>query len=302
MRTVAELLNRKPIPGRIGIEVEVEWSRERPNPTVQPPTGWKSKRDGSLVNGVEFVLASPIRRNDKMVASRLSSLITLVAPFARKGAYTASTHVHLNALDMRLVHLANAATVWWLLEPYVLDDCGDERKTSRYASPYDGDVDIKNAFKNYDFNLANRYRSLNIAAVGSHGSLEYRSMRCSLDAEQLATWIKLLCRLQYDVAPVYKSPLHVLDSFVRVKDKAAFINKMTGGFVQTKLTSAHVSDVEDRAVELYEFAWIPGKLGSWEKWEEAAKPAVDLSQTTLTNSVSIYSRSTANIVSDPFDD
>lgn len=271
MQTLAKFLNKAPPPGSVGIEIEAELTDI---PSAVLPPNWIGKTDGSLRHGREYVTAKPMRRSSASIRKSLDALMAIINPFVIKGSISASTHIHLNALNMRPLHVANLATLWWLLEPYVLDDCGDERKSSRYARGFYWDNMLRKRFKSFNFHDDERYRALNLSSIHRHGSIEYRSMRASFDPEAITKWIGFLCRLQYDVAPSFVSPMHILDSFVQSRNKDAFINNIVGGLISTPLTDSHIFDLEERAIELYEFAWLPGPGSSWQAWEQALAPPV----------------------------
>lgn len=292
MSNIATLVN-KPIPsGCVGIEVEVEFEQPRNFPDA--PRGWTAKHDGSLRSGREYTLNTPIRRGPTHIKNRLTTLFTVLSaghdmrPI--KNALSASTHIHLSALHLTPTQVATAATIWWLLEPYVMDDCGDERKTNRYTRPFDLNSGVR-FFSRMRDSLrgpdTDRYYALNPTALSRFGTLEYRGMRSSLDADQLTKWISLLCRLQYDVALRHVSPLHVLERFFSSRDRPAYIKSMAGGLVETPLAPHHVAAVEERALELYDFACIPGVGKTWADWEAAVFSGPASATTTSINSATV---------------
>lgn len=273
--TVSELYNFNNITGSVGIEMEVEFSSLLSDASQRRaiPSSWTTKIDGSLRNGLEYVLVNPISRTERALREHIHPMLDALPSTAIKNAATASTHVHLNARKMSLIDVASAATVWWLVEPYAIEDCGDERKTNRYAQPFSLNVALA-AFNpkngNSLFNV-DRYQSLNLAAIRKCGSLENRCMRACLDRDDIVRWIRLLCRLQYDVAVKHHSPLHVIERFTNARDKKNYIEKLVGGLVKTPLTTEHVDSIEERAIELYDFACLPGRGKTWEDWQESVK-------------------------------
>ena len=215
MKNVAELVRKPahyrgvsswkydfPLPDTdMGIEVEVER-----DDTTQLPSSllmWRTTRDGSLVNGVEYVLSRPMYGNDLRAA--INELFR-GSVFTR--SLTGSTHIHMNMLedDVSTETLRTMVMLVYALEPmlYAAGDpsrewCGYANRLmagpdSIIAEVMRDDISSERFQEVYSRNTSQfgRYYGLNMAALLDYGSLEFRYFPTATSEEELLNWVELV--------------------------------------------------------------------------------------------------------------
>lgn len=192
-----------PLPNAlVGIEVEVDWTRYEDAPALPSSYAplWEKKHDGSLVNGCEYVLASP-RRGADLVES-IHALYQDSFTFPR--SYTGSTHIHINVLDgsTTVEGLRTLALLCYAFENLLYYVGDNSRKWCGYANrlvsaPSDvleqllGTTPTRRGLE-AALNTAGRYYGLNLAALYKYGSVEFRYFPTARDAQELLEWISLV--------------------------------------------------------------------------------------------------------------
>lgn len=221
-RTVSELMQYlDPVKGEIGIEIEVEGD----NLIQRLQKFWKVDRDGSLRGNeaAEYVLKIPLKRDKYKEAIEY-----LASAMKKRGAVIENTgragvHVHLNFQDVELRKVANMVCLYLMYEDALTDYCGQGRTGnlfclgSRYAENV---IDVFKTFIQHGFKQELhtdelRYASINLKALTTYGSIEFRSMRSTLDVAALDTWVQLLLSLK-DAALKFKDPTSILNQFSQI--------------------------------------------------------------------------------------
>lgn len=281
MTTLDKILKKRAPSGDLGVEVEVEWQANTgcaPS-TAQNIPHWIMKSDGSLRCGHEFVTRQPAKMCPELKTKKLDPLFAVIGPHIQKGAFRASTHVHVNALRLTPLELMNTATLWWLVEDLMMEYCGDERKTNRYCAPINtssGNFDrLLELFSTGDAlcdgpnhtyaELGERYMALNLSSLLKFGSLEYRGMRASHESESVYNWMRTLHRLQLDLSRQFKHPLSITDKFLAAKDKKAFIKNIIGPYINIEVGDEQVDMVEEQLLFIYPWAVM---TDNWQEWEK----------------------------------
>lgn len=220
MRTVAEafgiargLLTK----GDVGIEIEVE-GKSLPRRVK----GWKSEADGSLrgEENIEFVLERP-----STLAEAKQALANLDEAYKSNESVVddtvrAGVHVHVNVQELTLVELFNFITIYLILEEPLTKFCGPFREGNLFCLR-SGDAEyvlfaLREAAQSRRFrslvhdNL--RYSSMNVKALGTYGSLEFRAMRGTRDLSLIMDWTKILYGLR-EAAKTFRVPSDVINSF-----------------------------------------------------------------------------------------
>lgn len=201
------------LPNEIGVEIEVE-GRNLP----EPPMGWRGEHDGSLRGySCEYVFRKPVPRAavDKLL-TRLSDR------FEEEGAEVydsgrAGVHVHVNIRDLTETELWNFITLYLCFEDALVDWCGKDRVGNlfclRTRDAEDLLFSLEAAAATQDLKILHtnnvRYGALNCKAILDYGSLEFRSMRSTVDKKLLTTWINMLLCLK-DHAKEYQSPTEIV--------------------------------------------------------------------------------------------
>ena len=188
----------------MGIEVEVDRSPgDSSHSWIFPDTvaGWRRTSDGSLRNGVEYVLECPKAGKD---------LTTAILNLFQEGVFgrqtTSSTHVHLDMLEadttsgmmqaMVLLVYATEDTIFALSDPG-REFCGFTNKLNTvgedllaYVLQDNIDDDSGRALSNYS--SAGRYYGLNLMSLVKYGSLEFRYFPTATSHQELIDWVQLV--------------------------------------------------------------------------------------------------------------
>lgn len=215
MRSVAELAGKRlrralpaqivhewPLPDTLmGIEVEAEAYRNvtMPDDLVL----WSIKTDGSLQNGREYVLRSPMAGNELRTA--INELMQ-GSTFVR--SLTGSTHIHMDMLEQEDSSeiLRVLVMLVYVLEPmlYAAGDRG--REWCGFANKLmSGPDEILTAVMNEEISPSGfrqtygrnsstfgRYYGMNMAALIDYGSLEFRYFPTATKEEELISWVELV--------------------------------------------------------------------------------------------------------------
>jgi hypothetical protein len=197
-----------PLPDQlIGIEVEVEF-RDGYRDPENSREYWTTHRDGSLRNGTEYVLVSPMKGN--MLSEAIGALFD-GSRFVR--STTGSTHIHVDMTDETSTY--KVVQVMTMLV-YVLEgaffaaiDSGREwcGYTNRLMSAPDSLIGrALNAKSDNDYadlvsvcqdarNIG-RYYGCNLQALDKFGSIEFRYFPTAETQAELIEWIKLCMNIK----------------------------------------------------------------------------------------------------------
>lgn len=203
--------------GDVGIEIEVEGERL---PYLEK--FWKNEQDGSLrgPETCEYVLEKPMTLKEARLA-----LSYLDAQYKLKDAKVydsvrAGVHVHINVQNLNMIELYNFMTLYIILEEVLVKFCGPYREGNLFCLRT-GDADYlltclaKSAETKFFNNLVSdqlRYASMNVKALGTYGSLEFRAMRGTRDLDLIYKWAEVLLHLR-EVAKEYQSPDKIVENY-----------------------------------------------------------------------------------------
>lgn len=202
--------------GLVALELEVEGIDL---PRIETKL-WKSHNDGSLkLGGMEYVHNGP-QEIDKVY----ESLKNFEERIIKSGAtvYSSertSVHVHKNVQDRSIKKILQGAVAYYMLEPALMNLCGDKRKGNLFCLQMENAPGIMNFMQKFaegrqsDLNPDTyRYASVNFGAIPKFGSIEIRTMRGVYDPDFLTMWAKGVSDL-FDKAAEEKSPEEVFDSW-----------------------------------------------------------------------------------------
>lgn len=224
MRLTSKIIDNLPsvkkYPDGVGIEIETELKSGFEVSWKSP--FWALKGDGSLRgNGYEFVLKTPIAVENvhKVVeewATNLKGHKNSCLPSERT-----SIHVHKNVQHFTVLETLNAICCYWLLEPWLINFCGNSRKGNNFCLTLKDADDIHSqlingiktgkTFSNITENNY-RYSSLNIAAINRFGTLENRLMRGTDNVEEIENWTVGFSSI-VDNARKFKNPSDIIEQF-----------------------------------------------------------------------------------------
>lgn len=202
--------------GIFGLEIEVEGANL---PMIESKV-WKQERDNSLRNDKgdswEYVLKNPLEY-DK-VEEALDELAKAFKDSKAKPffSYRTSVHAHVNVQEFTKPQLSTFLYLSHLFENALVEYCGEVRAGNRFClRSEDAEAQVEN-LENFimkkGFNIPNKnvckYAAINIAPVAEYGSVEFRSMRGTIDKKVLLPWITMLNELR-EASLKFNSPKEV---------------------------------------------------------------------------------------------
>lgn len=245
-----------PVKGDIGIEIEAEGKNLVPVDSA----AWKTENDGSLRGRFpdeccEFVLTKPV--SISKVKEVLTELKKAQEAATLNFSFRTSVHIHMNVQELTHLQLINLVYTYLLLEEPLLSFCGKERKANRFClrlQDAEGFMEhfsylIQNTLR--DFRLVNensiRYAALNLAAINKYGSVEFRSMRGTLEVGVLQDWVSALVQIK-NYACQAESPAAIFKEFCQL-GCLPFLNKVLGVYAD-KFTYPNVEKDMQRSFSL----------------------------------------------------
>ena len=202
----------------LGIEVEVE------NATLYNPESdsrsnyWSHKEDHSLRNnGREFIFMEPLYGADAV--SAVEFIVEKAESLKWKISERTGLHVHLDVRNLELNNFRAFCVAYSLMEPLIYNWVGDKRHENMFCLPwYAADYDLEN-FSNIlpraDKDAASarnviqgirKYSGLNLAALVTFGTVEFRHLKTTFDKQRILDWLNIILSLkifaQYHTKPV----------------------------------------------------------------------------------------------------
>ncbi|MNQ15745.1 putative amidoligase enzyme [compost metagenome] len=238
MKTVMQWFNlprKYKTDGDVGIEIEVEGTR-----LPKLDKYWKNEHDGSLrgPENIEYVLDRPMSLKDARIALKYLSVQYNKYDSNVHDSVRAGVHVHINVQDLNIIELYNFMTLYLILEEVLVKHCGPTREGNLFCLRA-GDADfvlsaLQNAVecKNFRSLVTDqlRYSSMNVKALGTYGSLEFRAMRGTRDLELIYNWAAVLLNLR-EVAKRYASPDKIIEGFSE-GEALTFLQNALGAHVE----------------------------------------------------------------------
>lgn len=213
------VLNSEPLPGQVGIEIEVE-GKNLPTGALMPKQ-WRATADGSLrgQEALEYVLARPLPFDD--VPEALNALWSVFR--AKKSVFDdsnrTSVHVHLNFQKFHLTRMASFCAMYFTLEEVLTQWCGDHRVGNLFCLRATDAPAIISRIKqfiqadgDYMFGDHMKYSGLNPYALRKYGSMEVRTLRGCSEPDVILSWVGILRRI-YEISEDFKDPRRVCELF-----------------------------------------------------------------------------------------
>lgn len=255
-----------------GIEIEVEGVNIAPIATKY----WDCTRDGSLRGeSMEYISNGPQYFKDfKKIHAEL------MAHFAAhetipKMSFRTSVHVHLNVNHLHVDVMRTIVYLYLLFEEDLLKFSGEERYGNRFCLSIrdaEGFIEAVKYYLGSDMQRVFvikpdqiRYSSLNIASLIKFGTLEFRSMRGTLDYGVLSNWLNLIKCLR-DAAIKFGSSKHVYH-FLMNKGAEVLYTEVFGDLKKLIKTPNSEDDVMYNSSLLVELPYV---FKEFEKKEEIA--------------------------------
>lgn len=221
----------------LGIEIEVEGVNRRSlaqqaPAIVQHYFDWHD--DNSLHdNGQEFTYKSPMFGED--VTESLRS----ICKFGNEQNWRISTrcgiHVHMDARDLTRHQLLGLLVYYVIFEPAIFAWVGNDRHANNFCVPwfkYEGS--LHDAINILDYmrlsatsggvsprdiiQLCERYHkyaALNLKALATYGSIEFRHLQTTLDYDQILIWVNILLGIKRAAMDVPESTMTIINEINR---------------------------------------------------------------------------------------
>jgi len=213
------VLNREPIAGQVGIEIEVE-GKHLPNKDLMPKH-WRATADGSLrgQEALEYVLARPLPFDDVPEALHALWSVFRTKKSVFDDSNRTSVHVHLNFQKFHLTRMASFCAMYFTLEEILTQWCGDHRVGNLFClRATDAPAIISRIKKfiqadgDYQFGDFMKYSGLNPYALNKYGSMEVRTLRGCSEPDVILSWVAILRRL-YELSADFTDPRKVCELF-----------------------------------------------------------------------------------------
>lgn len=236
----------------IGVEIELEEfagdaDRARAN-------GWVIHEDGSLVNGMEFVLHPPRNGND--LVAGIDHFFN--CKFKYTGGDRTSVHLHVDMTDgVTVGQFRSLFCLTFLLEGAIYRIADEHRKWGGYSSPL---IDMSPARMNQllagnteaQFSAGvtgkiheDKYYGFNSVSLTKHGTMEFRYFPCTDDKKVLMQWVNLVLELKA-AAMLHPDPDDLLKAFSDDAAAVAWLKKFMPKSTEGLLQYADRVDMLDR--------------------------------------------------------
>lgn len=259
----------------VGLELEVDRDAGQAEGTVFPTNyrpQWDQKRDGSLANGYEYVLATPLAGQD--LADAVHQLFSGGAQIFR--TYTGSTHIHLNMLDGTTIENLQALALLTYAVEGLLYYVGDNsRQWCGFANRMTGaphavlenilgpTVDRQGLRR--ALNNAGRYYGLNLAALDKYGTVEFRYFPTATSPEEMLSWVKLVQQIK-KAACDFGNVANVLEVLSDKSKYAEFVQTYLPEYVEEVEASCPFAKVKILANKALVIASLPRSTkANWDK-------------------------------------
>lgn len=186
--------------GDVGLEIECEG--DQPHPDSGESLGmWKTVPEGSLRNGVEYVLRTP------QPIARIPEVMEYWKDLTKKCRFErsirTSVHVHINVQALNYNEVLRFLGLYWLVEDILVTLNGRLRVGNLFCLRIrDADelvYDIFNVTSDarvMDFHPDHaRYAALNLVALSKFGSLEFRFVKGMTTPRPIQYWAENLYEL-----------------------------------------------------------------------------------------------------------
>jgi hypothetical protein len=176
----------------VGVECEIEAVKGHGSASL---LGWEPKQDNSLRNnGMEYV-SKPMERAmfmDKFVGLH-KTLQLGKDPFSQR----TSNHVHVNVASLDMVQARNMVLLYALFEECFFMMVKPERRNNIHCVPLT-ETSLPAIYKKGLDEYVKRwskYTALNLKRIPDLGTMEFRHMHGTKDANEMNTWLCVLEKL-----------------------------------------------------------------------------------------------------------
>jgi hypothetical protein len=277
-------------PDVFGLEIELEGSNIASAP-INVCEIWSKHNDGSLrirdVNKdqcIEYVLRQPLNFKDTEEAIHLLFNFLSGPKVEVYDSYRTSIHVHLNFCQEYYKTIYNFITLSLILDELLVSQNGEHRIGNNFclrAKDAMGQVtsliQLIECGENFmSFSPHDRYSSINLASLTKFGSIEFRSLECTLDRQRLFHWIGTLQHIK-EKARIFSNPTEIIRQF-SLFGPQEFLSTILGPFAYKYLLVENVDKMLNEGMRIAQdfafcSAWKEQELPpSWEKRDQIKEP------------------------------
>lgn len=223
---------RTPVPeaDMFGVEIELEGNRITvPIQEKEFHGFWAVHNDGSLrtsANGgtsdqaIEYVFRRPLNMIDTVKAvGLLETHLTKTGVDVHESGRT-SVHVHVNVGNETMATVYNYITLAVIFDELLVSQNGRHRIGNnfcfRFKDAEGAIIDVANSIRQYGdlqgINTGNRYSSVNICSMFKFGTIEFRSLECTVNSARIMAWINVLQSMK-EAARRFKNPVEIISQF-----------------------------------------------------------------------------------------
>lgn len=259
--------------GLIGLEIECEGTHLFDNPFAY----WTCHNDGSLrATGehppIEYVLRQPLSVEDARKALNYLEAKLKAAKSSVTESSRTSVHVHVNCQELTVRQLYCYILLYLIFEEILVQWSGPEREGNLFClRAKDSDFFVhmlEESLKKSDLRTWKedlRYTACNVNSILKFGSLEFRSLRGTVDMQIINQWIDLLVNLK-DKAAEYDNPVQIVEEFAQI-GPLPFLKKIFDKPDQLKLLEAQ----RDLPAKLWDGLRLMRDVAYSCEWEQPLK-------------------------------
>jgi len=194
----------------LGVELELEGLSGTAFMRYLDNYFWIVKGDGSLRNGCELVFKKPLKGAN--ITEALADLDSCIAALRDKGtvpelSIRTSMHVHLDVRDLEQEEVEALITLYMLFERLLFRYVGSYRIKNNYCralvdSTFNSILErlrktsSSNSYLSIVSEMCDKYSALNVKAISTFGSLEFRHHPGSYKSEEIVPWCNLILSLK----------------------------------------------------------------------------------------------------------
>lgn len=198
--TIGKFYGRRVPKGDIGLEVEVEFPNRTPAAPINSKKYWTSKPDGSLRNGIEYVLAQPIKAAE--LPEAIKDFADGIAGMSFVDSHRTSVHCHINVGNRTFDDLTRILTAYYLFENVFIAANDASRAGNLFClRGKDAEWQVNEIAKcistgwlhgAHRWSDGTRYAALNMAAPAAFGSVEFRFIEGTTDPKLIEFWAQTM--------------------------------------------------------------------------------------------------------------
>lgn len=277
-------LNDLDIPGvnhvpadAFGVEVELEGENIR-TAAKNVNTWWTIHPDNSLRahagDCLEYVFSRPYDFKDTQEAIDILFDFLNGPKVKVSESYRTSIHVHINMAKETYRTIFNYMTLCIIFDELLVSQNGDHRIGNNFclrAKDAVGQIvdlitSVQNGHFFYNIHKNNRYSSINFASLTKFGTIEFRSLECTIHKGRVMHWINTLARLK-EFAKTFQNPTEIVQKFSQM-GPLEFLSKALGPYAMKYVQVPQASDMLHSGMRLaQDFAYC----SSWTNYGEEVK-------------------------------